>query len=45
MKEIHQRANKPNVQSTSGTNRNERSNAGGSRTEHTEKEENNIQGM
>lgn len=45
MGEIHQRANKPNIQSTSGTNRNECSNAGGSRAEHTEREENNIQGM
>lgn len=45
MGEIHQRANKPNVQRTSETNRNECSNAGGSRAEHTEREENNKQGM
>jgi len=45
MKEIHQTANKPNVQSTSGRNRNEYRNAGERRTEHIDREANNIQGM
>lgn len=43
--EIHQRANKTNEQSSSGTNRSKCCNAEGNSTEHNEKEENNIQGM